>query len=56
MSEAALPAGKTCKDCRHFFTKCIWFLGLRGNETVCDWVPSRFREKPAETPQPKGVE
>lgn len=41
-----LPVGKTCADCRYFVPKCSWLIGsLTGDETLCDWDPSRFRPK-----------
>lgn len=30
-----------CKDCLHF-ERCKWLIGINGNETECDWNPSRF--------------
>lgn len=32
----------TCKLCIHF-EKCERLIGILGNETTCDWEPSRFR-------------
>ena len=43
-----LPKGKTCADCARW-ESCHAMIGsLRGNETRCDWSPSRFvsREMP----------
>jgi len=40
-----LPVGKTCKDCSHWKKTCEWLISSRkGNETTCDWNPSRFME------------
>jgi hypothetical protein len=39
---AALPQGKTCKDC-HAFEYCNWLLQAKADSTECDWTPSRFR-------------
>ena len=36
------PDGKTCRDCRFFASKCEWLLSYTGDETACDWDPSRF--------------
>lgn len=48
MSSTRLPEGKTCTDCAHFFTRCRWLNHALGNETTCDWAPSRFTtEQPA---------
>lgn len=40
---AAHPEGKTCSDCA-LFQRCKAFLGIKGTETHCDWIPSAFRE------------
>jgi len=44
-----LPPGKTCGDCV-FLKRCRAFFGCNPANTVCDWHPSRFREKPIEVP------
>ena len=36
-----LPRGKTCKDCVRF-QRGEWLISLKGNETNCDWSPSKF--------------
>lgn len=42
-----LPAGLTCRDCAHFGPKCSWLISsLTGDETRCDWSPSRFKPRP----------
>ena len=49
--DSFLPDGKSCADCAHLDQSCRWLLAgwfaCRPPETVhvCDWVPSRFREK-----------
>jgi hypothetical protein len=40
----ALPAGKTCGDCRSL-PRCAAFIGRNGTETSCDWFPRAFFEK-----------
>ncbi len=37
-----IPAPWTCSDCRHF-RRCTGLISIKGNETWCDWAPSRFR-------------
>ncbi len=32
----------TCKLCIHF-KRCEWLIGLSGNESSCDWEPSKFQ-------------
>lgn len=39
-----LPEGKTCNDCVHCKRCCAIFGHIPADE-VCDWHPSRFREK-----------
>jgi hypothetical protein len=46
---ALLPEGKCCADCAHF-QRCHWLLSRTGEETVCDWIPSRFRQHATPTP------
>ncbi len=50
----------TCNECAHFLTHCKWLLSRKGQETKCDWIPSRFepanpidREKPEIQPGQK---
>jgi hypothetical protein len=31
----------TCAECSHF-ERCKWLLSRQGDETECDWSPSRF--------------
>lgn len=48
MSDAhlfVLPDGKSCRDCRHFISTCEWLISYTGDETACDWAPSRFRPR-----------
>lgn len=41
-----LPEGKTCKDCFWWKSPCSWLIAsLTGDETTCDWSPSKFKEK-----------
>lgn len=44
MAGAKLPEGKSCNDCANFKPTCQWLISLSGNETNCDWNPSRFVE------------
>lgn len=38
-----LPAGKICTDCSHWNAFCKHVISsLKGDETWCDWSPSRF--------------
>lgn len=37
-----LPDGTTCVDCSNFL-RCNAFIGVRGDETACDWSHSRFQ-------------
>ena len=39
-----LPLGKTCNDCVHD-RRCKAMFGVKGNETTCDFAPSRFHQK-----------
>lgn len=39
-----LPEGKTCGDCVHC-RRCTLMFGHIPADEVCDWSPSRFREK-----------
>lgn len=32
-----------CSKCIHF-DRCKWLLSRTGEETFCDWTPSRFSE------------
>ncbi len=34
--------GKTCADCRHF-ERCERLISRKGEETECDWSPTRFQ-------------
>jgi hypothetical protein len=47
MAGDPLLAGLTCADCAHWEPICSWLLAAArsGNETRCDWAPSRFRPK-----------
>lgn len=45
MSTAALPAGKTCEDCVHFYRCAVVLECTNPTRPVCDWDPSRFEEK-----------
>jgi hypothetical protein len=38
------PDGKTCSTCIHF-ERCKWLLSYSGDETSCDWIPSRYVPK-----------
>jgi hypothetical protein len=38
---------KRCVDCTHFDDSCRWLLNLTGDETACDWTPSRFQARAA---------
>jgi hypothetical protein len=44
---AALPAGKTCRDCMSF-RRCSWLISCAPTNDHCDWSPSRFQPAPAE--------
>lgn len=48
MVGADLPMGKTCHDCVHF-SRCSWLIGIKGNETICDWLPSKFKQQTTQT-------
>jgi len=48
---AAHPEGKTCRDCVWFKPKCSWLLSYSGDETECDWIPSKFHENKGDRPQ-----
>ena len=39
-----LPEGKTCGDCAQF-SRCAALIAQIEKDEVCDWSPSRFREK-----------
>jgi hypothetical protein len=41
MNNMNLPDGKTCADCTHYY-RCSKLVGVKGNETYCDFAPSRF--------------
>lgn len=41
-----LPAGRTCGDCAHF-ERCNAMFGHIAADEVCDWSPSRFRQRDA---------
>lgn len=43
-----LPKGVTCSDCA-YWKRCSWLIGLNGEETECDWEPSRFKPKAIES-------
>lgn len=45
-----LPVGKNCGDCVHA-RRCTMMFGHIPADEVCDWSPSRFREK---APAPGG--
>lgn len=36
-----LPDGVTCNTCA-WMSRCVWLVGRRGNETECDFDPSRY--------------
>lgn len=38
-----LPVGKTCADCAHD-EHCKMLFGITGNETTCDFYPSKFQD------------
>lgn len=40
-----LPTGHTCSDCG-YWGFCIWYLSYKGDESSCDWAPSRFYQRP----------
>ena len=44
MDSMDLPEGKCCNNCV-WLTRCTWLLQRKGNETKCDWLPSRFKEQ-----------
>lgn len=48
MTGGKLPKGKTCSDCIHA-SRCAWLIGIKGNETQCDWLPSRFAQRATKT-------
>jgi hypothetical protein len=52
---AALPAGKTCRDCAHF-KRCEMLFSANvarlAASTRCDWDPSRFIEPVRAAPRP----
>lgn len=39
-----LPSGKCCVDCVGF-VRCTGLFSCNGNNTTCDWAPSRFRQR-----------
>ena len=39
--ESKLPDGRTCNDCAHI-EHCKMLFGINGNETSCDFIPSKF--------------
>jgi len=43
---SSLPAGKTCNDCAHA-DRCKALFGVKGPETSCAFIPSRWRERTA---------
>ncbi len=43
--EMKLPLGRTCEDCRRV-RRCKVHLGIVGNETACDYNPSRYSPAP----------
>lgn len=40
--DSIIPNGMKCKDCVNFTTHCKWLLSRKGNETECDWNPTKF--------------
>ena len=42
---SSLPEGKSCQHCGNF-KRCQWLFQCRPQWTTCDWIPSRFFEKP----------
>lgn len=42
-----LPTGKTCGDCKHWARCKALIQDLTGEETTCDFAPSRFVPKEA---------
>lgn len=44
-----LPEGKTCGDCVHC-NRCTAIFGHIPEDQVCDWYPSRYREKATGAP------
>jgi hypothetical protein len=47
-AEMKLPAGITCDDCIHA-RRCFGFVFSKSGNSSCDFWPSRFRARPAET-------
>ena len=45
-SDMRLPAEKTCGDCVHT-RRCVALFGHTATDTVCDFYPSRYRERAA---------
>lgn len=41
-----LPVGKTCADCRHV-RRCTIIFGQEASEAACQFIPSRWHERPA---------
>lgn len=46
-----LPQGKTCGDCVHC-RRCCAIYGHIQEDEVCDFLPSRFKEKQAKEAAP----
>jgi hypothetical protein len=44
-SSMMLPQGKSCSDCIHF-NRCAWLIACNPNNTICDWSPSKFTQRP----------
>lgn len=42
----SLPDGTTCGDCLHF-RRCNAIFGHIAVDQVCDWAPSRFKDREA---------
>jgi hypothetical protein len=45
MDDMDLPEGKTCGDCAHWKRCSNLIDDLTGEETTCDFAPSRFKAK-----------
>jgi hypothetical protein len=48
--DVSLPAGSACRDCAHFARCRALICTLRGDETKCDFTPSRFVAAPKASP------
>lgn len=53
---ANLPEGKSCGDCIHI-RRCALLFGHVKQDEICDWLPTRFVERSAESnsAEPEGV-